>query len=426
MNRKLSLLVALFSSLSLFATNDFNFDFESEETTPSKLEISGWLYDDSVGIIENPLKDEVNSSDNVFVFEAQDGIEWWGGVILKLQQTETTQSKRYLYMKVLAEDTFSPNFRIRLFDFDNESGEFKNEGVDYGSTRSMSLAPEWREFCFEIEAGKSFGAIRLEPRHWGVYYIDDIRLSDQAPVIPSLEPICWDFENEGSADDWSSFRTDDSDAVYRGDLTEEPYNNAMEKNESEFCLRSWAKQGSWDKYGGAINRNVYGLTTEQTRYLHVRFYFRSNEDDAPTNQEKELRLFVKPGDDFFSSEMVSKNSWHDVTIDLGVGTLIQYLHFAVDTWWVTAGYDDIQFDWSPIRQDLTTNLPSTKETNIGYRVENGKLYIDGVEGTEVNIHNISGMKIATMLIEGDSSISLSSGVYILRSSDGCSAKVLIP
>lgn len=408
---------------SLKAVDKYNIDFESEETSPKALSISGWLYDNSLEIIENPLPIGLNKSNNVLAFEAQEGIEWWGGAFIETQEITTTQELRYLYLKVLAEDNFNTKFMVGLFSgtIDN----YTDLSINLHPTRTASLDTEWRELCFVLEPGMTFNTIRIQPGHFGYFYIDDIRLSDEAPLIPNIKQFSIDFETEENVGVWS--KNSEEGACYKAPVAESPFVNDINGNISESCMRMWITQGTWDKYGGGRLESVYGKTTESTRYLHARYFFNSNEEAH--NSDKSLRIFVDNTDNYFESEPLSYNQWNDVTIDLGVGTLIKYLVFNIDGWWVTLGIDDIQLDGNPDERDdiiIETGINNNNNTEnyLCYAVEDG-IRIDNLkEDVKINIYPISGILIESKIINSSQKITLNKGTYIISLSNKISSNCI--
>lgn len=412
----LCMIVSCFSGLK--ATNSYVIDFESEQTSPKHLSSSGWLYDNSIQLVENPLPAGINTSSNVLTFEAQEGIEWWGGALVEIQETTTTESLRYLYLKVLAEDDISTKFMVGLFS--GTQGNYTDLSTTLQATRLTSLNTEWKEFCFVIQPGVTFSTIRIQPGHFGAFYIDDIRLSDEAPVIPEVESFSLDFEQEEHIGNWS--KNSNEGACYKAPVAEDPFTNDPNGNKSESCMRVWITQGTWDKYGGGRFESVYGTTTENSRYLHVRYFFRSNEEAH--NGDKPLRVFVDNTDNSFESEPLAYNQWNDVTIDLGLGTLVKYLVFNIDGWWVSLGLDDIQLDGNPNeRADLETGINTPKDNSeaalntlcIGM---NGGIEISKVqEETLVEIFTLSGVLVEQRIITSSQKIALLNGVYIVKTTN---------
>ena len=412
----LCMIASCFSGVK--AINDYVIDFESEQTSPKHLSSAGWLYENSLQLIENPLSAGINTSSNVLTFEAQEGIEWWGGALVEIQETTATETLRYLYLKVLAEDSFSTKFMVGLFG--GTQGNYTDLNTTLHATRLTSMDTEWKEFCFVIEPGVKFSSIRIQPGHFGAFYIDDIRLSDEAPVIPEIESFSLDFEGGKHIGRWS--KNSDEGACYKAPVAEDPFTNDLFGNKSDSCMRVWIKQGTWDKYGGGRFENVYGTTTESSRYLHVRYFFKSNEDAH--NGDKPLRIFVDNTDNSFESEPLAYNQWNDVTIDLGVGTLVKYLVFNIDGWWVSLGLDDIQLDGDPNeRADLETGINDPK-ANFGTdknplcsAVDGGIMLSKVQEETLVEIFSISGIVVEQRIITSSQKIALPKGIYAVKTTN---------
>jgi len=415
MKRKTAFLFCLIAgAICSQATNVYSYDFEADATSPLGVSAGGWTVPESVMVTDNPVTDGINSSSKCFTFEAQDGTEWWGGPLLTLKQETTTESVRYLYLKVLAEDDVQTNFQIGLFNGKDDNGNPKELGIYLTANRATTLGKKWKEFCFVIAPGTTFDCIRLQARHWGTYYIDDIRLSDEAPVIPLLSPFLIDFESETSGDGWSTNSASGKGAAYRSTVNQEPYITATIKNNSSNCMRAWIENGGWSDYDGARDMNVYGYTTEDAHYLHVKYYFHSNEDH-PDQYNLPLCVFTEDGDNCYKSMPCLRNQWNDVTIDLGVGTLIKYLAFNVNDYWVTAGFDDIQLDGNPNERDVFSGVTSVKEAGIKIFSENGTLRLVGInEPTSVQITTITGVVHYAQTLLDDGAISLVPGIYVVK------------
>ena len=418
MKRKITLLISLLVlAISANSTNAYLYDFESDATSPLGVSAGGWTLTESVKATDNPVTSGINASATCFTFEAQDGIEWWGGPLLTVKQETTTSTMRYIYFKVLAEDDVQTNFQIGLFNGKNAEGNPVELGIYLNATRTTSLGKTWQEYCYMVPSETTFDCIRLQPRHWGTYYIDDIRLSDEAPVIPNLSKFSLDFENPSHNDSisWSNNSTVGHGATYIATLNDDPYNKATIKNSSKYCIRAWIQNGGWSDYDGARYTGVYGYTTEKARYLHVRFFFFSNEDH-PAQYNLPLRVFTEDRDSCYESMSKLRKQWNDVTIDLGVGTLIKYLAFTVDDWWVTMGLDDIQLDGSPTtREDLSGVATVKGESNVKIYSSNGTLRLIGVtEPSNIQVYGITGVMAADQTVTSDASISLKPGIYVVK------------
>jgi hypothetical protein len=424
MKKGVHLLVCLaLCCMTANAANVYLYDFESTETSPVKITNSGWLYPESLNIIDNPLQDGINTSGKCFTFEAQNGIEWWGGPVLSLKSTVTTETVRYLYVQILAEDVFSSNFQIGLFN-DNADGTYADVGVNLKPVASANFNTKWKEFCFEIDPGVTFSAIRLQPWIWGVFYIDNIRLSDEAPIIPEIKPFSINFENADQSSDWSTYSN--AGQVYKTTTNEDPFTQSTTVNTSDSCLRVWITNGMWSDYGGAKYNNIYGVTTEQSRYLHVKYFFLSNEDH-PDQYNLPLRVFTDANDSPFESQSLIRKEWHDVTIDLGLGTLVKFLNFNINDWWVTVGLDDIQLDGSPEREILATHNPTG--SSISFIPEKNSVLVNGINGmTAITVFNLTGSVVKSVEINATTSISLPKGFFIIKAinaNESISTKILI-
>jgi len=414
---KKKLIIACFAlyCITASATNAYFYDFESPATSPLKITNSGWLYPESLNIIDNPVQDGINASGKCFTFEAQNGIEWWGGPVLSLKSMATTETTRYLYVQILAEDDFSSNFQIGLFN-DNTDGTYADLGINLVPVSSATFTTKWKEFCFKIDPGVTFSAIRLQPWIWGVFYIDNIRLSDQAPIIPKLTPFAIDFEKEAQSAGWSIYSKEGQ--VYRTTTNEDPFTQSTVINASDSCLRVWITNGMWLDYGGAKYSNIYGVTTEKARYLHARYFFLSNEDH-PDQYNLPLRVFTEANDTPFESTSNVRKEWHDVTIDLGLGTLIKFLNFNINDYWVTMGLDDIQLDGNPNeREILPTATHNPIISSLTFIPLNNSVLIKGINRiTSISVYSLTGSLLKSMVINTSTSISLPKGFYIIRAID---------
>jgi len=416
MKKKLLLIAGfVLGCMTAGATNAYSYDFESPSSSPVKITNSGWLYPESLSIIDNPVQDGINTSAKCFTFEAQNGIEWWGGPVLSLQSTTTSDKTRYLYIQILAEDDFSSNFQIGLFN-DNADGSYADLGINLVPTMPATYTTKWKEFCFVINPGVTFSTIRLQPWMWGVYYIDNIRLSDVAPIIPELNPFSINFEKASQSTGWSIYSKNGE--VYRTTTNEDPFTQSPVVNASDSCLRVWITNGMWSDYGGGKYNNIYGLTTEKARYLHVKYFFLSNEDH-PTQYNEPLRVFTEANDTPFESMSLIRKEWHDVTIDLGVGTLIKFLNFNINDYWVTLGLDDIQLDGSKNeREILPTAISNLMSSSLSFIPVNNGVFMNGVIGsTSVSVYTMTGSLTKSLVVNSSTFISLPKGFYIIKAID---------
>jgi hypothetical protein len=418
MKKNVHLIVALaLSCLTANATNLFLYDFESIETSPTKIETGDWLFPGSLEIVENPQPDEVNASSKCFTFEAQEGIEWWGGPMITVGTQITTETARYLYFKVLAEDTFLSNFQTGFFIEDGKGG-YTELNINLKPLHASPFKTEWQEYCFKIDVGVTFANIRIQPSHWGTYYVDDIRLSDVAPIIPEIQPFKIDFEASGELKGWTTYSKEGQ--VYKTTTKEVPFTISPIVNNSDSCLRVWVTNGTWSDYGGAKFTDIYGYTSEQSRYLHVKYFFVSNEDH-PDQYNLPLRVFTQAGDITYNSIPCIRNQWNDVTIDLGAGNLIQYLGFNIEDWWTTIGIDDIQLDGNPDeRANLTAvdNVFGSKSL-ISFTTQGNSILVKNVSNkTQISIFSLTGNLVKQLEINTSTNISnFNKGVYIIKAVD---------
>jgi hypothetical protein len=418
MKRKITLLISLLAlAISAGATNAYLYDFESDATSPLGFLTGGWTVPESVKATDNPVTSGINASATCFTFEAQDGIEWWGGPLLTVKQETTTSTMRFLYFKVLAEDDVKTNFQVGLFNGKDTVGNPVELGIYLNATRSTMLGKTWQEYCYMVPEGTTFDCIRLQPRHWGTYYIDDVRLSDEGPSIPDLKPFSLDFENPSHNDsiNWINNSTLGNGATYIATVNDDPYNKATIMNNSNYCVRIWIQNGGWSDYDGGRYTGVYGYTTEKARYLHVRYFFLSNEDH-PAQYNLPLCVFTEDRDSCYESMTKLRKQWNDVTIDLGVGTLIKYLAFNVNDYWVTMGIDDVQLDGNPTQREDLSGVASVQESgNVKIYAVNGTLRIAGItQPSFVQVYGITGMLHSAKAVTADSEISLQPGIYVVK------------
>lgn len=408
------------------ATNAYLYDFESDATSPLGVSPGGWTVTESIKVVDNPLTGGINNSSKCFTFEAQDGTEWWGGPLLTVKQEKTTSSMRYLYFKVLAEDDVMTNFQVGLFNGKDTSGNPVELGVYLNATRTTMLNKTWQEFCYMVPADTTFDCIRLQARHWGTYYIDDVRLSDEAPAIPNLKPFSLTFETPTHNDSisWSNNSTVGHGATYIANTTDDPFNLASPANGTKYCVRAWIQNGGWSDYDGARYTGAYGYTTEQARYLHVRYFFHSNEDH-PAQYNLPLQVFTEDRDSCYESMSKLRNTWNDVTIDLGVGTLIKYLAFTVNDWWVTMGIDDIQLDGNATaREDLSGVAQMSTGARVKMFASAGTLQVVGIsQPSSIQVYSITGTLVSAQSAAADASIALQPGIYVVKVKSAKSTQV---
>jgi hypothetical protein len=395
--------LSLAAAICANATDTYSYTFEDSVNTPAT-SIAGWVTDGTLNVVANTVTNGINSSAKCLTFNAQSGIEWWGGIYVNLPSV-TLADTSFVYLKVRAESKFNTNFELRIF---NGSSEL----FSVGAIPAAMLDTAWQELCYKIPAGTTFDKIRIQPRHDGNFYIDDIRLSNVGPVIPDLKPFTMDFEAEGSDANWASNFTGKG-ATYRSDVDATPYNGATVLNTSAKCIRVWIENGGYSEYGGGRYTGVYGYTTPNARYLHVRYYY--NPNDTSAYKSLPLWVFTEDGDNKFESTTNSKNTWNDVTIDLGVGTLVKYLGFTVNGWWITAGLDDIQLDGNPTQRDKLTGVPTVKGVNAKIFASNGALQLVGVTSPcMLQVYGMTGVQYLSQRVITDTTTPLQSGIYIVK------------
>ena len=129
----------------------------------------------------------------------------------------------------------------------------------------------------------------------------------------------------------------------------------------------------------------------------------------------------------FESTGNARSTWNDVTIDLGIGTIVNSLAFNINDWWVTTGIDDIQLDGSPIREDLTTGVQDLKSNLIIIPQHAGVLINNAAVKTNVYIYNPAGILLKQAEINSSTFIELTKGLYVIKAynSKGSIAKKIM-
>ncbi|MCH4154984.1 MAG: hypothetical protein LKF31_01635 [Muribaculaceae bacterium] len=339
------LALSLAAALCANATDTYDYTFEDAGNTPTTSSTSGNVTVNASAT--NTLTDGINNSATCLslttnVAAANFGW-WWEGAYVNLPSSAAA-SGRYIYMKVRADipnGAFNANFGILLFKDDTDLN------IPLSAIPGPRFDGTWKEYCFEIPSTADFNKIRIQPRNTGTFYIDDIRLSDVAPTIPDLKGLSCDFEDlaiddkgNGPVDNnWilnGMYPISDGEYIYVDPTSGTP----IAENGTSRWLRFHIGNGAEPNYGGVRYTGVYGKTTESTRYLHFRYYFAGG--TSTTNQS--MRIFTHGGNDavaFTSDDASIKGQWNDVTVDLGVGTLVEYLAFNMAGQWIDVGIDDI-------------------------------------------------------------------------------------
>ncbi|MCH4154985.1 MAG: hypothetical protein LKF31_01640 [Muribaculaceae bacterium] len=374
MKLKITLLtLSLAAALCANAGDTYDYTFEGAANTPTTSSTSSNVTVNASAI--NTLTDGINTSATCLSLTTGSSYQyWWDGAYVNLPSSAATESARYIYMKVRADATtstaFNANFELFLF----------NDANDLGMHLYAIPAPRfdgtWKEYCFVIPSSATFNNIRIQPIHPGTFYIDDIRLSDSAPTIPNLTSgFSCDFENStisgsGSTgtepvdNDWilgEMYPSSDGEYVYVDPTTSTP----IATDGSTKWLRFRIGEGYNPNYSGVRYTGLYGKTTESTRYLHFKYYYTGGyyyPGDKRTTGPQSMRVFTHGGGDeaAFSSEASAQGQWNDVTIDLGVGTIVEYLEFNINGRWNDVGLDDIVLNGDPNSRNFTTQFTSTQ------------------------------------------------------------------
>ena len=394
----------LLSAFAMNAKNVYCFDFETQETTPSDYREAYYIVA-GPEVISNPVKTGINTSEKVLFFTSQEGIADWGGLNVSLKDYTTTADVRYLYMKVRVEPDVVCNFAVSVAN----DGTFYPGSIPCRLDGKTELSGEWKEVGFTLDSDLTFDEIRINPNVATSFYIDDIRLSNEPvpeQVIEELEPMSlMDFEDE-NIDAWTS---------HGGGSIELANNPAKDPlvNNSEYTIKGWIPQGFDPSYDGA-KLNVGGMTTEDSRYVHVKYFHHQNE--MKTDQQS-LRILINNNGTVLQTETMSDvDTWTDVTIDLGVGTLVQFLNFFVDGWWQNLYLDDIEIDGSPVRN--TSGIENNMVSNeFEIDLNGGKIEVRAQdENARLEIFNISGMLVGRGM--GILSIDQPKGIYIIKHTVG--------
>lgn len=401
-----TILAAFAMFLSAFvmnANNVYCFDFESQATSPSEYREAYYIIA-GPEVVSNPMKNGINTSEKVLFFTSQEGIADWGGLNVSLKDYTTTASVRYLYMKVRVEPDVVCNFAISVAN----DGTFYSGSIPCRIDGKTELTGEWREVGFTLDSDLTFDEIRINPNVATTFYIDDIRLCDEVvpeQTIDDLEPLAlMDFEDE-NIDAWTS---------HGGGSIELANNPAKDPlvNNSEYTIKGWIPQGFEPTYDGA-KLNVSGITTEDSRYLHVKYFHHQNE--LKTDQQA-LRVLIDGSTVLQTETMSDVDTWTDVTIDLGVGTFVQFLNFFVDGWWQNLYLDDIVIDGSPNRS-TSSIVNSVVSDEFEVISNNGRIMVSAKdENAVLEVFNVSGVLVDRGV--GTLSVEQPKGVYIVKQTIG--------
>lgn len=391
--------IMLMSAIFANAKDAYCFDFETKETTPSDYREAYYVIA-GPEVVKNPFSNGVNTSENVLFFSTQEGIADWGGLNVSLKDFTTTASTRYLYMKVRVEPDVVCNFSISVAN--DES--FYSGSIPCRLDGKTELTGEWKEIGFTLDSDLTFDEIRINPNVATSFYVDDIRLCDE-PVpeqeIENLQPISlMDFENE-NIEDWTS---------HGGGSVELANNPAKDPvvNNSEYTIKGWIPQGFEPTFDGAT-LNVSGITTADSRYLHVKYFHHQNE--MKTDQQALRVLLDNNGTVLQTESMSDVDMWTDVTIDLGEGTLVQFLNFFVDGWWQNLYLDDIVIDGNPERSP--SSVEDIQLNDFSVIANNGYLQVLAEnKDAKFEVFNISGVSVGKGT--GSLNLALPVGVYVIK------------
>ena len=183
--------------LTSFSQN-YNTIIDFEDQIPSGFSFGGAYYE----IVENPISDEINSSQNVLKLSKDEGAEPWAGVGLNAMGTIN----------------FDNNFQIRLTSYSPEVGKIVKvkletssgnvEGLTHEVDMLTTVADEWEVLTYDFTGAPDLDYISIivfydfGESNEGTYYFDNIQVDESEYTINEGGPL--DITAD-PADNWIGF-----------------------------------------------------------------------------------------------------------------------------------------------------------------------------------------------------------------------------
>ena len=185
MNRFYFIFSFLFLIFLTSFSQNYNTIIDFEDQIPSGFSFGGAYYE----IVENPISDEINSSQNVLKLSKDEGAEPWAGVGLNAMGTIN----------------FDNNFQIRLTSYSPEVGKIVKvkletssgnvEGLTHEVDMLTTVANEWEVLTYDFSGAPDLDYISIivfydfGNQSEGTYYLDNIQVDESEYTINEGGPL---------------------------------------------------------------------------------------------------------------------------------------------------------------------------------------------------------------------------------------------
>ncbi len=185
------------------------------------------------GVIDNPDRSGINTSNKVTELGKGEGAEVWGGVSLNLDEALSFENGTTVKMKTWSPEAGVP-ILLKFEDSDSEPDGNGNPSVFVEVTQNTTVANEWEELSFDLSSFEAFDEnidydrliVFYDYGNSGAgtsFYFDDVMIGDvQTEYISMFSDLADDVEVDTWRTDWSV--TDYEEVEFEGRLSKHYFN----------------------------------------------------------------------------------------------------------------------------------------------------------------------------------------------------------
>ncbi len=378
----------------------------------------------TLSIANNPNTSGINTSEKCFLVNDNDGHQWWHKLKLRPQTDyvikQFSPTHVYLHFKC---------FRTRIGEA-SEMQIFNSQNtLIFQQQFNNTKVGVWEDFVFDLTdkiENQEVALIWILPElnfnnnvSAASYYFDDIKLvessyPDGANILDVNNIVNFD-NTDLTQQNISEIKVQSAEASYS--IVDNPNVTAVNPTGKVIRYSKPANTTWWHSLLLYIN----GLVKVEypNTYLHFMMY---NPSGAP------VAVLV---DDHTSKQLnntvyvYDSQEWEDFVIDLSEVTTIKDIAFRFDVsvednWANPAGYyyiDEIVLNDDFAPRTTVSGVKDIKTTVLRISNEDGKININALDMTSVNIYSANGIKISEKTgLFNDASFKLSQGIYIVKAS----------
>jgi hypothetical protein len=372
----------------------------------------------SFEVIDNPAISPLNPSAKSLKVINGNGEDWGGLKMILAQQITVSEQNRYMHIMMKFQNVGIQNFHFAMFSTTAEKWSTLTNAQN-----------EWFDYVIDLTnvenaALDNLVAIRYLPRSanytnpGNVVYIDEMIINnDPMPrggynFIDVAGTIA-DF-NDGTLNDLACY--DDGGGVASFEVDVNPDQSGINNTSDALKFVVSPIAGDWWP-GLKIGFKKPVFLNDKTRYLHVMTY------NTSADQSYEFNLYIEG--EKYQGEKTTEIGWVDHVFDLNSEAGKQVTGFRYSTridkpanLGKTRYIDEIAFNDSATPRSISTAVEKEKVSLVNVFSTNNGITIQGVEG-KFSIYNVSGVLVQKGIANGNTTVRLSKGFYIVDLGTEC-------